>query len=125
MVNTVFDMCSALGAMDLPEDSWLVGMDNNNYDAIEWTDDPSFVKPTKQEVEAVIETLREKAKMLSLREKRNKLLVDTDWQAMPDRTMTQEQKDYRQALRDLPSTATPVLTKDGQLTEVTWPTEPE
>ena len=63
--------------------------------------------------------------MLSLREKRNKLLVDTDWQAMPDRTMTQEQKDYRQALRDLPSTATPVLTKDGQLTEVTWPTEPE
>ena len=43
MVNTVFDMCSALGAMDLPEDSWLVGMDNNNYDAIEWTDDPSFV----------------------------------------------------------------------------------
>ena len=125
MVNTVFDMCSALGAMNLPKDSWSVTMDNNNYDAIEWTDDPSFVKPTKKEVEAKIENLREEAKMLCLREKRDKLLKDTDWQAMSDRTMTQEQKDYRQALRDLPSTSAPKLSVDGQLSGVDWPTEPE
>jgi len=38
--------------------------------------------------------------------------------------MTQEQKDYRKALRDLPSTASPELDEDGNLTGVTWPTNP-
>jgi hypothetical protein len=37
------------------------------------------------------------------RQKRNDLLTETDWWAVSDRTMTQEQIDYRQALRDLPS----------------------
>jgi len=38
-----------------------------------------------------------------LREKRNKLLVETDWMANSDVTMSDEWKTYRQALRDLPS----------------------
>lgn len=33
---------------------------------------------------------------------RNELLSETDWWALSDRTMTQAQIDYRQALRDLP-----------------------
>lgn len=33
---------------------------------------------------------------------RNTLLSETDWWAVSDRTITQAQKDYRQALRDLP-----------------------
>ena len=37
---------------------------------------------------------------------------------------SQAQKDYRQALRDLPSTAKPKLDENGQLTNVTWPTKP-
>lgn len=37
-----------------------------------------------------------------IREQRNELLKETDWWAVSDRTMTQEQIDYRQALRDLP-----------------------
>ena len=36
---------------------------------------------------------------------RNQLLSDTDWWAVKDRTMTQAQKDYRTALRDLPAHA--------------------
>ena len=40
--------------------------------------------------------------------------------------MTQEQKDYRQALRDLPSnTSNPKIDENGNLTGVTWPTKPE
>jgi hypothetical protein len=39
-----------------------------------------------------------------VREKRNEELAATDWRAVKDRTMTQEWKDYRQALRDLPQT---------------------
>lgn len=37
------------------------------------------------------------------RSKRNQLLFETDWWALSDRTMTQAQIDYRQALRDLPA----------------------
>ena len=35
-------------------------------------------------------------------------------------------KDYRQALRDLPSTTSnPKIDENGHLTNVTWPTKPE
>ena len=63
--------------------------------------------------------------MSEMREQRNILLSATDWQASSDLTMTAEQTAYRQALRDLPSTATPALDEDGQLTGVTWPEKPE
>jgi len=60
-----------------------------------------------------------------LRAVRNLMLPETDWWAGSDLTMTQEQKDYRKALRDLPSTASPSLDDYGELTNVTWPTKPE
>ena len=56
---------------------------------------------------------------------RNELLAETDWMALSDRTMTQAQIDYRQALRDLPETADPQLDENGNLTNVTWPERPE
>jgi len=59
-----------------------------------------------------------------LREQRNQLLAQSDWMAVSDRTMTQAQIDYRQALRDLPATTDPQLDDQGNLTNVTWPTEP-
>ncbi len=59
------------------------------------------------------------------REKRNRLLAETDWWANSDLTMTQKQKDYRKALRDLPETAVPKFDKDWNLINVTWPTKPE
>ncbi len=59
-----------------------------------------------------------------LREERNRRIVETDWWVLPDRTASQAQKDYRQALRDLPSNAEPQLDENGQLTNVTWPTKP-
>ncbi len=62
---------------------------------------------------------------LLLRALRNEKLLDTDWWASSDLTMTQEQKDYRKALRDLPSTASPELDEAGQLTGVDWPTKPK
>lgn len=48
---------------------------------------------------------------------RDALLTDSDWMASQDRTMTQAEKDYRQALRDVPSQA-------GFPTNITWPTKP-
>jgi len=54
----------------------------------------------------------------SVRQKRNALLAETDWWAVADRTMTQAETDYRQALRDVPAQA-------GFPENVTWPTKPE
>ena len=44
-------------------------------------------------------------------------LAETDWWAMADRTMTSDQTAYRQALRDITTSAT-------SLDDVTWPTKP-
>lgn len=72
-----------------------------------------------------VQLLSDDEPLKQLREQRNRKLSETDWQATSDRTITQEQKDYRQALRDLPSTASPSLDENGELTGVTWPEEPE
>ena len=55
--------------------------------------------------------------MRLLREERNKRLAETDWWAMSDRSMTEAQTNYRQALRDITDSAT-------SLDDVTWPTKP-
>ena len=50
---------------------------------------------------------------------RDVLLAETDWMATSDRTMTQEERDYRQALRDMtPHPKWPDLDYDD------WPTKP-
>ena len=39
----------------------------------------------------------------NLRQRRNQLLSETDYLALADSTLTDEMRDYRQALRDLPA----------------------
>ena len=80
--------------------------------------------PTEAEIQAKIAELTVAEPLRLLREQRNGLLAQSDWMAAADRTMTQSQIDYRQALRDLPETADPQLDEQGNLTNVTWPTEP-
>ena len=63
--------------------------------------------------------------MRLLRQQRNQKLSETDWMANSDVVMSDDWKTYRQALRDLPSTAKPQLDEQGNLTNVTWPTKPE
>ena len=64
--------------------------------------------------------------MRLLRLERNARIAETDWRASSDLTMSDAWKTYRQALRDLPATASPSLDSnyDLDLTSVTWPTEP-
>lgn len=45
--------------------------------------------------------LNPEQELASLRFVRNQLLQKTDWWAVQDRTMTQAERDYRQALRDI------------------------
>jgi len=52
-----------------------------------------------------------------LRKERNAKLADTDWWAMPDSpTMSEAQTQYRQDLRDFPSTV--------DINNIVWPTKP-
>ena len=81
--------------------------------------------PTEEAIEAKLTELQNAEPMRVLREERNQKLAETDWWVLPDRTPTQVQLDYRTALRDLPSTASPSLDEDGNLTGVEWPTKPE
>ena len=64
--------------------------------------------------------------MRLLRVERNRLLAETDWLGNSDVTMSSDWKTYRQALRDLPSGASPKLSSDGSLdmSSVTFPTKP-
>ena len=66
---------------------------------------------------AAIEVAAEQA-LDSLRRRRNQLLTETDYLALADSTLTDEMRDYRQALRDLPAnTVDPA--------DPVWPTKPE
>ena len=55
-----------------------------------------------------------------LRTRRNRLLVETDYLALSDSTLTDNMKTYRQALRDLPSGKDTV----AKCENATWPTKP-
>ena len=56
-----------------------------------------------------------------LREKRNKLLAETDYFALSDRTMTVPMSNYRQDLRDI----TNELTTADEVKAVVFPEKPE
>lgn len=77
--------------------------------------------PSQSDLDAKATELDNGYPMEELRTQRNKLLADSDWMAVSDRTSTDAQKTYRQALRDLPANQTP---SDMQLSNITWPTEP-
>ena len=91
---------------------------------IAWYD--SRPQPTEKEIQEKIVELQAAEPMKLLREERNRLLSETDWWAVADRTMTSEQTEYRTALRDLPANSPNVALDDnGNLINVTWPTKPE
>ena len=84
-------------------------------------------QPTEQEVKAKIIELDAAEPMRLLRIERNKKIAETDWRASSDLTLADAWKTYRQALRDLPASASPKLNSNYELdfSSFTWPTEPE
>ena len=91
---------------------------------IAWYD--SRPQPTEEEIKEKIIELQAAEPMKLLRIERNRLLSETDWWAVADRTMTSEQTAYRTELRDLPANSPNVeLDDNGNLINVTWPTKPE
>ena len=111
-----YDIPSALQKLK-PGAQWVLrGAD---YSGLEWVDKIQTA-PTETEVTNKLAELDAAEPMRLLREERDKRIAKTDWRASSDLTLTDAWKTYRQALRDLPASATPNL----DLTSVTWPTEP-
>ena len=90
---------------------------NSDGIGIESTD-PSDFGTTWTDVKAKYDELVAAEPMEELRKVRNKKLAETDWWVLPDRTATDEQTAYRQALRDITDTY-------SSLDTVVWPTKPE
>ena len=62
--------------------------------------------------------------MRVLREERNKKIAETDWWASSDLLISDDQRKYRQALRDITKTADPQLNEFDELINVIWPEKP-
>ena len=99
------------------------------YSDIEWLDKTQTI-PTEEEVNAKMKELTDAEPMKLLREKRNKLIAETDWTQLKDIDLDiireRNWKNYRQALRDLPAKSNPKLDNFGNLdmSSVTWPDKP-
>ena len=106
-----------------PVASW--ELTGSEYSGLEWLDS-NTTKPTETEINNKISELDAAEAMRLLRLERNSRIAETDWRASSDLTLSNDWKTYRQALRDLPASASPSLDSNGDLdlTSVTWPTEP-
>ena len=116
------DLASALQELK-PGAEWVLR--GNEYSGLEWMDS-SQTKPTETEIDNKIVALDSAEAMRLLRVERDKRIAKSDWRGNSDLTMSDAWKTYRQALRDLPASASPKLDSnyDLDLTSVTWPTEP-
>ncbi len=107
-----------------PRNNWSV--DGNT---LIWQDDIGL-KPTPEEIEQKKQELIAELPMKRLRYERDLLLRKCDKYSLPDwphsnSSKRQEWLDYRQALRDLPSSTTPQFDSNNNLINVTWPTKPD
>ena len=117
-----YDITDAIMSLK-PGAEWVLR--GTEYSGLEWLDS-SQTKPTETEINSKISSLDSAEAMRLLRIERDTRIAKTDWRASSDLTLSDAWKTYRQALRDLPASATPKLNSDYELdlTSVTWPTEP-
>lgn len=122
-----YDIALALHALAPGSEFVLRG---GEYSGLEWLVGNGHDKPTEAAITAKIAELDGAEPVRLLRIERDKRLAATDWKVVKakelDTNLSADFKAYRQALRDLPSTATPTLNEMGDLdlSSVTWPTEP-
>lgn len=88
---------------------------SGSWDTILFPEDGSYEKPPKELFEERFKQNFRNEGFRILREKRNKLLNESDWTDQHD---IEEWVAYRQALRDLPAT-----TEDPE--QITWPEPPQ
>ena len=122
MTLTLVDALRALR----PNDSFIV-RGEIAYENIQLADKNKTL-PTEDELNSKLDELEAAEPIRLLREERNQRLAETDWTQGRDVSLSNDTdwKNYRQALRDLPSKSNPKLNSVGDLDmlSVTWPTKP-
>jgi hypothetical protein len=104
--------------------SWV----GDEYSGLSWIS--SNTKPTESEIKNEVARLNAAEPMRLLRVERDKRLASCDWVSAKATdtgvAVSDAWKTYRQALRDLPASASPKLDSEYELdlTSITWPTEP-
>ena len=93
------------------------GTDINTCE-IEWFDETTPI--SKNDIKAQFSAVEFDIAIKNLRQKRNSLLQETDWWGASDNTMTAEQTQYRQDLRDI----TNELTTVEEVNAVVFPEKP-
>lgn len=103
------------------------GNDQDSYDSLEWLD--STTKPTKAQLDSYLSSV-ESEEMVVFRQMRNQKLLESDWTRIDDCGISTSKKaewaTYRQELRDITKTVTPVFITRGIIDEskFSWPTKP-
>ena len=116
-----YGIAEAIAALK-PGATW--SLNGDDYSGLTWLD--SEQQPTKTEIVDKIAELDAAEPMRLLRIERDKKIALTDWRVLPDQTPSDDWINYRQALRDLPASASPKLASNYELdfSSYTWPTEP-
>ena len=117
-----YDIGSALLNLK-PGAQWVLC--GTEYSGLTWRDKDQ-TKPKETEINSKISELNNAEAMKLLRIERDRRIALTDWRASSDLTLASAWSTYRQALRDLPASTTPVLDDNAPIgiTSVTWPTKP-
>jgi hypothetical protein len=95
------------------------------------TTDEDYSGPTEEQILVEYQRISEEEPMRLLRIERDKLLAETDWVTMrsysTNTPVPEEWASYQQALRDLPTTATPVLDPTSKIgiSGFDWPVKPQ
>jgi len=92
--------------------------DDINTCEIEWYNGTTPI--SKADIQAQFPAVEFDMAMEDLRNKRDRLIAETDYLALSDQTLSTEMSTYRQALRDITNGITTV----EQANNVTWPTKP-
>jgi|TARA_R100000027_G_scaffold35250_1_gene25917 hypothetical protein len=122
-----YDITHALQQL-APGAEW--SLNGGEYSGLNWINGHGQDKPSEATINAKIAELDGAEAMRLLRIERDKRLAKDDWKVVKAKetgtNLSTAFKTYRQALRDLPSTATPTLSSNCELdmSSVTWPTEP-
>ena len=106
-----YDIPAALQVLK-PGAQWTLRGDD--ISGLEWLDS-NQTQQTETEVNSKISELDNAEAMRLLRVERDIRIAKTDWRASSDLTLSDAWKTYRQALRDLPASATPKLNSQYEL----------
>ena len=119
-----YDIAAALQALK-PGAEWVLR--GSEFSGLEWLDKSQTV-PTEAEVTAQIKTMDDAEAARLLRVERDDKLAALDWEVVKAYSngvaVDAKLKTYMQALRDLPSSASPTTDAAGELvtSSITWPT---